>query len=154
VIEHVFPPVSKVVASLLDRSVCALPLQFFGGKCESAGQDVSDPGRLIFCDRQQRAVGLEEPDEEEVVGVGVTDASVEAVSPGTRLLGKEISGRLVAGGVHDDVDLGSRAIDEVDMVSLRVVDRWPEPDQTAADRSRERVRDRDDVVAAPSGRSR
>jgi hypothetical protein len=38
-------------------------------------------------------VGLEEPDEEEVVGVGVADASVEAVSPGTGMLGKEISGR-------------------------------------------------------------
>jgi hypothetical protein len=56
--------------------------------------------------------------------------------------------------VHDNVDLGGRAIDEVDVVSLRVVDRWPEPDQAAADRARKRVRDRDDVVTAPSGRSR
>ncbi len=31
VVEHVFPPASKVAPALLDRSVCALSLQFFGG---------------------------------------------------------------------------------------------------------------------------
>jgi hypothetical protein len=43
VVEHVFPPVSKVVALLLDRPVCALSLQFFGGESDSAGQDIGDP---------------------------------------------------------------------------------------------------------------